>query len=67
MAGRHRRGDPNNRGKGRQESGAAYCWLSWYDEETDETVNEQCFSATEMEVRRAQLRARGIEPRVELR
>lgn len=66
MTGRHRRGDPSNRGKGSRPSGRAMYWLTWYDEKTDETVNEQCFTAIEMETRRAQLRSRGIEPRVEI-
>ena len=66
MTGRHRRGDPADRGKGRQDSGAALYWLHFTDEYNNDN-HEQAFSAAEMEVRVEQLAKRNITVTVETR
>lgn len=66
MVGKHRRRDPANRGKGRQNSEAARYWLH-YEDEDGHDCHEQCFTATELETRLGQLRGRGIRVEVENR
>lgn len=61
MTGRHRKGGPWDRGKGRENSGAARYWIHYTDPESGGPVSEQYFVAMEYEDRLEFLTKRGVK------